>query len=301
MADELIKQLISLDIDLRKGSSKVDQFNLYGDENLIDYEALKKLTIPDIILNYYMKIEEFPFLNQVEFLKENLLKINFNSEGDKYFKNLFLGMIYFYLDDKKKCLYYLDQAKNNKIDVNLNKLINYLRANIVNLNRILIITSMSYERNNNFLKIKKLRKDITLIMSVKRFNVKKYFEYLDKYDQVFMIGHGKDDYIKIGGTPVTQDMFIEYMEKGNKLPEVLGLLSCENAIQDQKLLNNLNYYITDEVVSPQGQIEFFLYGYIKSFSKSKSILEAFRAAKIAVLFRTPFSPSFVIYTNGTKL
>ncbi len=270
--------------------------------NIIDYSMLSNIELPPPILNYYRKIDDKPFIYQINKLRRDLIKYDNDLDRNKYYKHLFLAMIYFTLGQKYNCLTELEKIKEIKINEKLIQLEAYMVETLNYFKNTLIVTSLNYVRNNNYLKIREFSKSITVMMSISKFDIKKLLKSLAAFDQIFLIGHGKSDYIRIGSEKITEKVFTMHLANGGKLPQVLGILSCENLLKDKEIISKIPYYIVDDNVSASSWSEIFVYNYLKEYYfKTKAVQSAFVTGKASLLFRTNSDPGLSLYIHGKKM
>ncbi|MEP7198036.1 MAG: hypothetical protein ABI851_16070 [Saprospiraceae bacterium] len=271
--------------------------NKLFESDWISYKNIDLKEIPPPIYSYLDEAPNAPFIDSVKLLKKALLRYHPITQRDLEYKYLHLALCYYYLRNQREFYYYYNLLINTEFGRTWTKLLLYLKYDFFDVRQILILVSVDYEMNNNYFALKYYYPKIRIEMFDKYGDKEKFFESFKGQDLVFIIGHGGDKYIYIGGEKIDQTDFANYINKNKNLPNVLGIFSCNQLLDDMEIIKKYDYYVTDTVSFP-GDVECFIFGFIRNYHKGRAIKEAFWSGRIAPFLRTKTSPPFIMYERG---
>ena len=173
--------------------------------------------------------------------------------------------------------------------------------------RILIIVSYEDEINAAFKKLSDIHDNISVVVADDDFNPEAILKSWCTYDQVFIAGHGEDKsetyegHIRLGRQLLMPGMIATAVKTQAGHPSVLGIFNCGEAFYTMESRSQFDYFMADHQSSVPRFVEMFLYGYLLTYFKSYNVLEAFKAGRMATIFRAKSDPTYQLFTRGVKL
>lgn len=65
---------------------------------------------------------------------------------------------------------------------------------------------------------------------------------------------------------------------------MLGLFSCQENLSNSLIMDNVDYFLTDSILSNAHINEMFAYGYVQNYVRSHRVVDSFDIARIGPIF-----------------
>lgn len=274
------------------------------------YSVINRFELPKELQSYYDFVgdDKFSLEGDLYKLKKLLLRYKSKSKAEEINTCLFLAILGYYIGEYKLTLYFIRKLEKEEITQIQIRLILDLKYYIRKLDKIIVLTSVEATSLRSLTKVERYvnrglppkckRLVIKPLDELKLKDLKAYFK---NYEQVFLVGHGDDKIIEIGGFSLEAHHIIPLLQNQYDKPNVLGIFSCENAFGIPSIRKNVDYFITDNAISAPVFIEMFLYGYLRNFYDFYSIQRAYDAGRILPTIRAVKDVSILLYERGVKI
>lgn len=173
--------------------------------------------------------------------------------------------------------------------------------------RILVIVSFDVALNVHLEQLSSIHDAISVLVAEDDFEPAAMLKSWGAYDQVFIAGHGEDKsdtyegHIRLGNKLLTPGMITDAANANPENPTVLGIFTCGEAFYAMEARSQFDYFIADHQSSVSRFVEMFLYGYLITYFKTYNVLHAFRAGRLATIFKAKSDPTYKVFTRGVKL
>ncbi len=223
-----------------------------------------------------------------------------------FFKYLFQGICQYYLQ-KPSYIMCLEMARATDLFPQFLPHIIPLIHKQRRVERILVIVSFDDAVNIHFKDLGSIHDAITVIAADDDFEPEALLKLWGAYDQVFIAGHGEnksetyEGHVRLGAKILTPQMITHAIDSGGKYPSVLGIFTCGEAFYAMETKSYFDFFIADYQSSVSRFVEMFLFGYLLTYFKSYNVLQAFKAGRLATIFKAKSDPTYQIFTRGVKL
>jgi len=241
-------------------------------------------------------------------LKSLLLAYEIETKDQEINTYLFLAILGLFSGEYRLALFFVRKLESLPLQQEQMRLAMEIRYSIRKLDKIIILTSFEkatpLQSLQNFkseaIKEKIFREswDGLVIQNVTKFTETDLKSYFQKYEQVFIIGHGNSIGIEIGDRIIGLGDIVPTIQNVMNKPNVLGIFSCGDAFNKEEIWNNVDYFVTDTFFSAPLYAEMFLYGYIPSYYRNRDVLKAFDAGWILPAINAISDPSFTMREKG---
>jgi hypothetical protein len=263
-------------------------------------------SIPEPVKEFYRYGPDESFYEKVILLEERLIAYGASTNAQEYFKQVFLGLCHYFMG-RKSYLACLEKAEAIGLYPEFLPLIVQLKYEIKRAERTLIIVSYDDALNRHVTKLKRINEHISVIPAAIPFDIEDMLRSWNKYDQVFLLGHGEDKtdtyegHITLGDKVLTPSMLISYILANPLHPRILGIFSCGEAFNTAEIKSHFDFFMTDRESSVPVFAEMFLYGYLQEYYQRYKMDRAFQCGKLATIFRAKSDPTYEIYLRGVTL
>ncbi len=275
--------------------------------DLLNWEHL-----PEPVQQYLGRLRgKYSFFDDLYNFKWGLEDLPSGFAEQDYFKNLFLGLVYYFLKDEDernavralKCLNSsIAETKNIIIDPKNQVLIRStlisVKHRLTRLDKILFLVDDKYDTEVNFRSIRRHYEKNVKAHWVSKFDERKFEEALHMYDQLFIFAHGDESGTALGDKEITANWLTQKLDKPGLNLSVLGLFSCQENLSESDVKNHVDYFITDSIMSNPHMNEMFSYGYIQNYLKSYRVFNSFEIGTLSLIFRATSNVGIQLYEGG---
>jgi len=262
--------------------------------------------IPKPVTAFYRNGPYQSFQDEIARLEEGLIQYNGDTPARNYFKWLFLGLCH-YLLGRKSYVAYLERAEETAFFPALLPLIVRLKYETKKAGRILVVVSLDEQINPHIQKLERLHPQLKVIIAGAGFEISDLLRTWNKYDQVFLLGHGEDrgegyeGHITLGGQVMTPSMLKDHIRSNPLHPKIMGICCCGMAFDDPEIKSQFDFFMMDRESSVAIFVEMFINGYLLEYYRSYNVLDGFRNGRLATIFRAKSDPTYEIYLRGITL
>jgi len=184
-------------------------------------------SIPEPVNAFYRYAPDESIHEKVVLLEEGLVSYRASKDEQEYFKQLFLGLCHYFLG-RKSYVACLERAEAATLFPQFLPFIVQLKYEMKKAERILVIVSYDDLINRSVRKLSKLHEHITVIVAQAPVDIEYMLRSWNKYDQVFLLGHGEDKsdsyegHITLGDNILTPSMLISYIRTNPLHPKILA-------------------------------------------------------------------------------
>jgi hypothetical protein len=278
-------------------------------------DNINKLDIPAPVDAYIRDLKgTFNFYDDLFRLYRDLMKIPDTDIKGDYYRDLFLGVVTYYIKEKYSnfkptCLRLINKSIDRTAKVvklkaerdSIYKLLLGIKYRLVRLERILFLKDVDYDNEVFFRSIRDTYSKNIQIKTVRVFNDTKFGQAIKTYDQLFILGHGDERGSDLGGKNVTAKWLSEKMSQPDTIVKVLGVFSCQKNLSSSILKNKVDYFITDSSISSPDYAEMFLFGFFQNYLKSWRIKDSFEIAGVAPIFRASANLRMELFERGALI
>ena len=276
------------------------QFNLHAE---IHRHAAD---IPEPVKNFYSDALNQSFQDEINRLEEGLVRYTGDTPAKNYFKWLFLGLCH-YLLGRKSYVGLLEQAEATAFYPDLLPLIVKLKYETKKAERILVVVALDEHLNRHINRLGRHFPHVKIIVAGAGFDISDLLRTWNKYDQIFLLGHGEDKsdayegHISLGDQALTPSILLRYVRANPLHPKIIGIFCCGGAFHDPEIHSHFDFFMMDRESSVAIFIEMFLNGYLLGYYRSGNVINAFNHGRFATLFRAKSDPTYEIYVRGVTL
>lgn len=262
--------------------------------------------IPEPVAAFYRNAPFQSFQDEIIRLEEGLIHYNGDTPARNYFKWLFLGLCH-YLFGRKSYVAYLERAEETAFFPSFLPLIVRLKYEAKKAGRILVVVSLGEQINRHIQKLERLHPHLKVVIAGAGFEISDLLRTWNKYDQVFLLGHGEDrsdgyeGHITLGPQVLTPSMLKEHIRSNPLHPKIIGICCCGMAFDDPDIKSHFDFFIMDMESSVAIFVEMFINGYLLEYYRSYNVIDGFHHGRLATLFRAKSDPTYEICLRGITL
>lgn len=262
--------------------------------------------IPGPVADFYRNAPQLSFQDEITRLEEGLMQYRGDTPARNYFKWLFLGLCH-YLLGRKSYVAYLERAEETAFFPAFLPLIVKLKYETKRAERILVVVALGDQINRNIQKQERLHSHLKVVIAGAGFDISDLLRTWNKYDQVFLLGHGEDrsdgyeGHITLGAQVLTPSMLKEHIRANPLHPKIIGICCCGMAFDDPDIKRHFDFFIMDMESSVAIFVEMFINGYLLEYYRSYNVIDGFQHGRLATLFRAKSDPTYEICLRGITL
>jgi len=262
--------------------------------------------IPEPVVAFYRNAPHQSFQEEITKLEEGLIQYNGDTPARNYFKWLFLGLCH-YLLGRKSYVAYLERAEEAAFFPAFLPLIVKLKYETKRAERILVVVALDEHLNRHIQKLERLHPHLKVVIAGAGFDISDLLRTWNKYEQVFLLGHGEDKsegyegHITLGDQVMTPSMLKEHIRSNPLHPKIMGICCCGMAFEDPDIKSHFDFFIMDMESSVAIFVEMFINGYLLEYYRSCNVIDAFQHGRLATIFRAKSDPTYEIYMRGITL
>ena len=292
--------------------AQVSQLNLEAGDIL---DVLNWKDIPKSVQKFVGRLRgKYTFFDDLYNFKRGLEQLDPATKAESYFCDLFLGIVYYYLVDEKPrnreiALHYLQKSINNTRDQIADpqrqslvlRMLSSVKHRLTRLDRILFLIDTNYEKEVFFESVRRHYDKFVTSVWLSNFDDRKFERAICTYNQLFIFAHGDETETFLGKKLIQPEWMIANLQHPEKCVEVLGLFSCQENLSNSLIMDNVDYFLTDSILSNAHINEMFAYGYVQNYVRSHRVVDSFDIARIGPIFRANSNPRLELFEGGTRI
>ncbi|MFI5405624.1 MAG: hypothetical protein ACHQ1D_03835 [Nitrososphaerales archaeon] len=282
-------------------------------------DVLNKRDLPEVVKGYVKNLKGkdsfFDDLYHLKWKLENELKrISPKLKKEIYFIKLFLGLVYYYLEDEDvdnitKALEFLNDTisqtvkiikEPRKRTVLLSILIS-VKHRLTRLDKLVFLIDAELSSSKYLTSVQRHYSKYLRMKRIVQFDESKFQDALRRNDQMFIFAHGDESGTYLGGKKITESWLIKCLKKPEMQLSVLGVFSCQENLSKSRVKDFVDYFITDTISSSLDYNEMFAYGYVHNYLKSWRVFDSFEIGKLGPVFRANSDVRLELYQGGTPI